>query len=63
MSWIRHALVLIRWKLAWYRWFVDLPGYRFGDPSLGPTDSALRDQNRRILRERHAAREPKRPEL
>jgi len=53
------ALRGLLWRVRWVRWWLGWPGYRLGDPRLGR--DATRDQNRRILRERHEAREPQRP--
>lgn len=46
---------LCRYWVAWFRWVIKGP-YRFGDPLLGQGE--LRDQNRRILRDRWNKKEP-----
>ena len=46
----------LRYRVAWLRWFIGLPGYRLGDPLLG--SGVLREQNRRLLRHRYQEREP-----
>lgn len=51
----------IKWRIAWWRWFlVDRP-YRPGDPLLGP-EGPVRQKNRRLLMDRYNAREPRRPD-
>lgn len=55
-----RALADALWLVRWLRWWLGWPGYRFGDPLLG--DGEVRDKNRRLLRERYEANEPRRPE-
>lgn len=53
-----RILKLLRFQFAWCRWFLGLPGYKFGDPTLGSGD--LRNWNREIIKERYNKKEPKR---
>jgi hypothetical protein len=53
----------LRFKIAWIRWTFRYPGYRMGDPALGPAYSELREHNRNILRERWFASEPRREDF
>lgn len=45
----------LRFALAWLRWLLTVPG--LGDPGLGA--GAVRSLNRQILRQQHAARQPR----
>lgn len=47
----------IRFKIAWLKWEF-APYFTPGDPLLG-ADRETRNENIRLLHERHAAREPK----
>jgi hypothetical protein len=55
---MKRVLALVRWKIAWWRWFWSMP-FRPGDPLLGQGD--VRKKNREILWDRYCAAEPKRP--
>src|SRR5688572_18902055 len=63
---VRYWCALAIWKLRWWRWFFGLPGYRLGDPLLGPGDlsdpHSLRRRNRDIIVSRYETQEPQRPE-
>ena len=47
----------LRWKYRWLKWFLKVPGYRFGDPTLGTGET--RKKNTKILHERHSKKEPR----
>lgn len=51
-------IAYIRYRIAWYRWFLLDRPYKAGDPALGV--GATRVANRELLLDRYLAREPKR---
>lgn len=56
-------ITFLRWarfRWAYLKWFLR-DAYRLGDPLLGQGD--VRAMNRRILRERYKAEEPKRADF
>ena len=50
-------IALIRYRIAWWRWFLGPPPYRLGDPLLGSGET--RDANRKLIWERYDQKEPK----
>jgi hypothetical protein len=51
-----YLVRLIRFKLAWWRWFLT-PSYKYGDRALGTGE--VRANNCNLLRQRHMSKEPK----
>lgn len=57
MDFLLHPTETLHYWYDWCRWAWKGP-YRLGDPLLGTGE--IRDQNRKLLREKWMAKEPKR---